>query len=76
VLSDTPGFPDFRYSGSPVMGERIGALVLGGVELVKLNMLVMGFAMESYEPPPILPRVQLSSINRVIEVWMVKVWSM
>ena len=63
------------YHGRPVTGERIGALVLGGVAGAKLNMLSIGFAMASNEPPPILPRFQLSSINRVIEVWIVKVWS-
>jgi len=63
------------YCGSPVIGERIGRLVFGGVTEVKLNMLLIGFAMASKEPPPMVPKLQFCSINVTIDVWIVKVWS-
>ena len=52
------------------MGDKMGWFVLGGGPLgfEKLNMFVIGFASVSNEPPPILPKFQLSSMKRSTDV--------
>lgn len=43
---------------------------------VKLNICVMGLAMASKEPCPMrCPASQLSSMNWMMELWSVTVWS-
>jgi hypothetical protein len=67
---------DFRYSGNLTGdGERIRALgwaeSLGG----EVEHCVMGVGDGVERAATDSPRFQLSSMNRVIEVCMVKVWS-
>ena len=58
---------DFRYSGSPLIGVENHVGWVGGVVALQLNMLSIGLAIEFKNPHPILPRLQLSPINLIID---------
>src|SRR5216684_2865869 len=60
----------YRYSFSPVLGFKNS--IPSCLILLKLNIWVMELASASNEPWPMrCPPSQLSSTNRVIEVWSV-----
>src|ERR671939_939842 len=59
-------------TGKPVAGSRI---TRESWRRLKSNRLVSGPARTSKEPSPMRPSCQLSSMNRITEVWSVLVWS-